>query len=73
MIQYGDSPRTLLLHEPAFNNKFGKRSFSRSGPKLWNSLPFNLRLEVKTEKFKKDVKTYLMLNGEGLLQKLDQH
>ena len=39
MIQYGDSPRTLLLHEPAFNNKFGKRSFSRSGPKLWNSLP----------------------------------
>ena len=72
MLAYGESRRTLHLNEPVFNNKFGKRSFSRSGPKLWNLLPFRLRLEKKTEKFKKDLKSFLMLEGDAYLLKLDQ-
>ncbi len=38
---------------------FGDRSFSAVAPKLWNSLPLNLRCAKKVEKFKSLLKTHL--------------
>ena len=64
MIQYGDSSRTMNLQEPRFSNKYGSRAFSRVDPKLWNLLPYEIRGEADTEKFKKALKTFLMLRGE---------
>ena len=36
-----------------------ERSFQVAGPKLWNLLPLNLRMEEETEEFKKKLKTFL--------------
>ena len=52
--------RTCLLNEKKFANSFGERAFSRSGPKLWNNLPFRIRMETDTEVFKKLLKSFLM-------------
>ena len=64
MIRYGGSTRTMNLQECRFFNKYGNRSFSRVGPKLWNLLPCEIREETDTEKFKKALKSFLMLRGE---------
>lgn len=64
MIKYGDSGRTMKLQERNFSNKYGKRAFSRVGPKLWNLLPTHLREEGDTDKFKKALKSFLMLRGD---------
>ena len=64
MIRYGDSGRTMKLQETNFSNKYGKRAFSRVGPKLWNLLPSYVREEPDTEKFKKALKSFLMLRGD---------
>jgi hypothetical protein len=64
MIRPGDSFRTLHLRETSFLNKYGNRAFSHAGPKLWNLLPKAIRSEVDTVKFKKDLKSFLMLRGE---------
>ena len=64
MIRYGGSTRTMNLQECRFFNKYGNRSFSRVGPKLWNLLPSEIREETDTEKFKKALKSFLMLRGE---------
>ena len=64
MIQYGDSGRIMNLQESRFSNKYGSCAFSRLGPKLWNLLPNEIRGEADTEKFKKALKTFLMLRGE---------
>ena len=37
----------------------GERSFQAAGPKLWNMLPLNVRMEGDTEVFKKLLKTFL--------------
>ena len=72
MLLFGDSSCTLHLRETPFNNKYGKRAFSHAGPKIWNCLPMNIRTEKKTEKFKKELKTFLMLGGDDFLVRLDQ-
>ena len=64
LIKPGDSPRTLHLRETNYSNKYGCRAFSHSGPKLWNLLPKAIRCEVDTEKFKKSLKSFLMIRGE---------
>ena len=64
MIHYSDSSRTMNLHEPKFNNKYGNRAFSRVGPKLWNLLPNEIRQEADTDEFKKALKSFLMIRGE---------
>ena len=55
--------RTYKLIETKFSSIYGERSFSRAGPKLWNNLPLNVRLESDTSKFKKLLKSYLMTNS----------
>ena len=48
------------LFSPLVKRKtFAKRSFAIQGPKLWNSLPLELRSITNTDDFKKQLKTYL--------------
>ena len=54
------STGTGLLQEPKFRTKtYGMRAFSVAAPKLWNSLPSDLRLCAKYDSFTKLLKTYL--------------
>ena len=73
LITYGDSQRTLHLRETKYNNKYGCRSFSHSGPKLWNLLPKSIRCEIDTDLFKKKLKTFLMLRGEEYHSWINRH
>ena len=54
------SSSMLLLIEPKSRHSWGDRSFSSAAPRIWNSLPLNLRSCVCTTKFKSLLKTYLM-------------
>jgi len=54
------SSSMLLLIEPKSRHSWGDRSFSSAAPRIWNSLPLNLRSCVCTAKFKSLLKTYLM-------------
>jgi hypothetical protein len=50
--------RTCIV--PRTHNKFGDRSFSASGPHLWNTLPKALRQpDISYEQFKRQLKTFL--------------
>ena len=59
MLAMGASTRTRKLEERSCNGVMGERSFQVAGPKLWNLLPLNLRMEEETEEFKKKLKTFL--------------
>ena len=49
-----------LLQVPKSNQIFyGNRSFYVAGPKLWNSLPQEMRLVMKLDSFKRQLKTHL--------------
>ena len=58
-MKTGGSKRTLHLEERRCNGEMGERSISVAGPKLWNLLPLDLRMEEDTEEFKKKLKTFL--------------
>ena len=50
-----------LLVVPRHNlERYGRRSFSRAGPTLWNALPEDLRSTVCMNKFKTHLKTYYL-------------
>ena len=49
--------RTCFL--PQTHNTFGDRSFSVAGPRVWNSLPADLRLEMQFRAFRRQLKTVL--------------
>ncbi|MEM7226837.1 MAG: reverse transcriptase domain-containing protein [Pseudomonadota bacterium] len=54
------SSESLTLKVPRTNLKrFGDRSFSKTGPVIWNSLPLSVRLAGSVAVFKKRLKTYL--------------
>ena len=59
MIVMGGFRRTLKLEERKCNGEMGERSFAVAGPKLWNLLPVEVRIEEDTEEFKKKLKTFL--------------
>ena len=59
MFILGGSERTMKLEERGFHGEMGERSFSVAGPKLWNMLPKDVRVESDTEEFKKKLKTFL--------------
>ena len=60
------SSRTNLLNIPKYNSSFGERSFSVAGPKLWNSLPHEIRGIADTVLFKKNLKTHLFRKSYNL-------
>ena len=68
MLQYGESIRTMILREFKCTNKYGDRSFSHVGPKLWNLLPMDIREEHDMVVFKKSLKSFLMVHGEDFLE-----
>jgi len=51
------SDRTCFL--PRTHNTFGDRSFSVAGPRVWNSLPADLRRELQFGAFRRQLKTVL--------------
>ena len=54
------SNRDLELIVPRVEHKiFVARSFRLAGPKIWNSLPNDLRLQETVDRFKGKLKTYL--------------
>ena len=63
--------RTGKLLETKVNSRYGERAFSHAGPKVWNALPVQIRDEANTTKFKKLLKSYLIINGHSLAQDLN--
>ena len=54
------SADSRMCSVPRTHNCFGDRSFSASGPRLWNALPNDLRqAEMSCEHFRRQLKTYL--------------
>jgi hypothetical protein len=53
-----------LLHQPKFNLKtFGACAFSVSAPRLWNSMPVELKQKDSINSFKKGLKTWLFIEA----------
>jgi len=48
-----------LLSVPRCNTAFGDRRFSVAAPRVWSSLPLDLRLSESLPAFKKNLKTFL--------------
>ena len=65
------NPRTFKLVEVKNNGQFGERAFSRAGPKIWNCLPLHVRIVGDIEKFKKLLKSYLMIQSNELYTSLN--
>ena len=59
MFKYADFNHSIYLHEPRVLSHFGERSFEKCGPKLWNSLPLELKSCSSIDNFKSALKTYL--------------
>ena len=53
----------MLIKPKILCESFGGRTFSRGGPKLWNSLPLELKNTPNIDNFKKGLKTYLFLQN----------
>ena len=73
LLTYGESERMMKLHERKSRTKYGDRAFSHAGPKFWNFLPWHLRDQHETLIFKKELKSFLMLNGEDFHRKINVH
>ena len=52
------SSNKWLLPEPKTKKKYGDRAFSVAGPKLWNTLPDDLKNAPSVDSFKKALKTF---------------
>ena len=53
-----------LLHIPRSHTSFFDRAFSVQGPKLWNSLPADIRNSPTINRFKSALKRYLLINSK---------
>ena len=54
------SSTAALLTVPRVTTKtFGDAAFSHYAPKIWNTLPLNIRLADSVDNFKRQLKTYL--------------
>ena len=73
LLTYGESERLMKLHESKSRTKYGDRAFSHAGPKLWNLVPQHLRDKHVTVVFKKELKSFLMLNGEDFHRSINVH
>ena len=52
-----------LLHIPRSHSAYFDRAFSVQGPKLWNSLPADIRNSTSINRFKCQLKRYLLYNN----------
>ena len=59
----GDADSSQLqLCTPKTNNKWGDRAFANVAPKLWNTLPLEIRQSSSVEIFKKKLKHHLFMS-----------
>ena len=58
------SDRTKKLDVPTYNGLMGLRAISVCGPRLWNALPSEFRMETCPDKFKKSLKTFLFRDND---------
>ena len=63
----------LLLNTPTFKTKYGKRIFEYNGSRLWNALPYQMRVEEDVVQFKKNLKTMLFDGTENLKKRAFQY
>ena len=65
MLQPYEPQRTLRSSKSKYlaakktRVRYGSRSFSASGPELWNTLPHDIRNSQSISMFKRKLKTYL--------------
>jgi hypothetical protein len=52
-----------LLKVPLLCNRYGERAFSCAAPKLWNSLPHEIRNAGSSDIFRSKLKTHLFHNS----------
>ena len=52
-----------LLHTPTSHSAYSDRVFSVQDPKLWNSLPADIRNSTSINSFKRELKRYLLYNN----------
>ena len=57
--QHSAADRTCVV--PRTHNTFDDRSFAAAGPRVWNSLLFQLRQDLSYGQFKRQLKTFLFL------------
>ena len=57
-----------LLHIPRSHSAYFDRAFSVQGPKLWNSLPADIRNSTSINRFKRELKRYLLYNYKTALK-----
>ena len=70
LLVANDSERSTKLKQIKCRGKYGSRAFSFVGPRLWNMLPRYVYETEDVDVFKKNLKTYLMKNGEEFLYHL---
>ena len=63
----------MLLNTPTFKTKYGKRIFEYNGSRLWNALPYKMRMEEDVVQFKKNLKTLLFCGTEDLKKRAFQY
>ena len=67
-VRFKNTSGRPILETKGFKTKYGRRTFSYAGPKLWNALPPNVRAEDNIETFKKLVKTNLFEGTEKCIE-----
>ena len=67
LVSTSDSQRTIRLTETTYKSSYGARAFSHVAPKLWNLLPNKICEQQDIDKYKKELKTFLMTRGDEFL------
>ena len=63
--QFNGRPKEFLMLELTHaNTVYGKRTLRYAAPRLWNSLPVEIRSAESTESFKTSVKTFLFVTPD---------
>ena len=70
LFQYCHHGHTLQLMVPQVNSKYGQRSFSVVGPRLFNKLPTSVKSTSNVDIFKTKLKTYLFNLSREDIRKL---
>ena len=70
MFQYSHHGHVLKLIIPSVTSRYGKRSFSYIGPKIYNNLSIYITSAVDTKQFKVLLKTFLFKLPMSELPKL---
>ena len=59
-VKFKNSTCRPIPETNVFKTKYGRRTFSCAGPKLWNVLSLNVKAEENIKSFKKLVKTIIV-------------